>query len=86
MTKRKLKKDPESMFWEVIEDDSTIPEHRIPWQYDFDNSYQRIITPNHSVIHGMLAITNKYYNHLQEGKDCPDCLRNKCSDPTHNVY
>ena len=34
----------------------------------------------------MLGITEIFENHLNRGKNCSDCLRNKCTDMTHEVY
>ena len=34
----------------------------------------------------MAAISNTHYDNLAQGKDCCDCLRNKCTDLKHEVY
>ena len=34
----------------------------------------------------MSAIVERHYNYLNQGKECSECLRNKCADPTHEVY
>lgn len=70
---------------EVKYNDSEVPAHMVPWLYDFENPYQRGFTPMHSVLE-MARIMSRAEERLEEVAYCWDCMRNSCSDMTHNVY
>lgn len=83
--KAKYACNKKSTWPEVTYVDSEVPDHIIPWLYDFENPYQRGFTPMHSVIE-MFRITERAEERLLQGYFCWDCMRNDCSDQTHNLY